>query len=73
VEREVKHAPPDWRADAFYLERAYPERWGRRVQADLSVEVRRIAEEVAREVGVSADDIIREAQSYLREHDQRRR
>jgi hypothetical protein len=73
VEREVKHAPPDWRADAFYLERAYPERWGRRVQADLSLEIRQLAQDVAEEIGVPVDQLLAEAQAFLHEHDAKRR
>jgi len=69
TERQV--APPDWRADAFHLERCYGDRWGKRVQADLSVQILRMAEEVAKEVGVSVDDLIQEAQSFLKEHDAR--
>ena len=71
TERQV--APPDWRADAFHLERCYGDRWGKRVQADLSVQILRMAEEVAKEIGVSADDLIREATQFLKEHDQRHR
>jgi hypothetical protein len=69
---ERTYAQPDWRVDAFYLERTYPDRWGKRVQADLSLHIRRIAEEVAAETGISADDILKEAQSYLKDYDQRR-
>jgi len=54
------------------LSHAYPDRWGNRVQAALSLHIRQIAEEVAKEVGVSADDLIAEAQRYLRGHDQHR-
>jgi hypothetical protein len=37
------------------------------VQADLTLEVRQIAEEIGKEIGVSADEILREAQSYLKD------
>ena len=73
VEREVKHAPPDWRTDEFYLERAYQDRWGRRVQADMSLEIRQLAQDVAEEIGVPVDQLIAEAQAFLREHDRRHR
>jgi len=72
VEREVKHAPPDWRADAFYLERAYPERWGRRVQADMQLRIDQMVQEVAAEIGVDPAALLAEAQAFLREHDSRR-
>jgi hypothetical protein len=65
------YAPPDWRADAFHLEAAYRERWGKRLQADLSVQIRQAVDEVAQEIGISADDIIREATQFLKDHDQR--
>jgi hypothetical protein len=72
VIREVQRTAPQWQSHAWMLERKYPDRYGRRVQADLSLRVRELAEEVAREVGVSADEIIREAQSFLKEHDRGR-
>ena len=72
VEREVKHAPPDWRTDEFYLERAYQDRWGRRVQADMSLEIRQLAQDVAEEIGVPVDQLLAEAQAFLKEHDARR-
>jgi hypothetical protein len=70
TERHV--APPDWRADAFHLERAYQDRWRKRLSADLQLQIQQVVEEVARETGVSAEDIVREAESYLKEHGQRR-
>jgi hypothetical protein len=70
TERQVQ--PPDWRADSFHLERCYPDRWGRQQRIDLSVQIRQAVEEVAKEIGISADDIIREATQFLKEHDQRR-
>ena len=69
---EKQFAPPDWRCDAFVLERRYPERWGRRVQADLSLEIRQLVQDVAEEIGVPADQLLAEAQAFLREHDSRR-
>jgi hypothetical protein len=70
---ERTYAPPDWRCDTWYLERAFPDRWGRRVQADLSLEIRQLAQEVAEEIGVPVDELIAEAQAFLREHDARHR
>jgi hypothetical protein len=43
------------------------------VQADLSLEIRQLAQEVAEEIGVPVDQLIAEAQAFLREHDARRR
>jgi len=70
---ERTYAPPEWRCDAWYLEHAYPDRWGRRVQADLSLEIRQLAQEVAEEIGVPVDQLLAEAQAFLKEHDARRR
>jgi hypothetical protein len=72
VVTEVQRTVPQWQAHAWMLERKYPDRYGRRVQADLAVQVRQVAEEVAQEVGLSADEILAEAQRYLHEHDRRR-
>jgi hypothetical protein len=71
TERQVQ--PPDWRADSFHLERRYQDRWGKRVQADLTLQVRQIVQEVADEIGVSPDDIIKEATQFLKDHDARHR
>jgi len=70
---ERTYAPPEWRCDAWYLEHAYPERWGRKVQADLSLEIRQLAQDVAEEIGVPVDQLIAEAQAFLREHDAQHR
>jgi hypothetical protein len=37
VVREVKRASPQWQADAWHLERKWPDRYGRRLQADLTL------------------------------------
>ena len=70
---ERHYSPPDWRADAFYLQHAFPDRWGTRVQADLSLEIRQLAQDVAEEIGVPVDQLLAEAQAFLKEHDQRHR
>jgi hypothetical protein len=69
TERQV--APPDWRADSFHLERRYSERWGKKVQADLQVEVKRMVAEVAAEVGVDPEALFKEANDFLKEWDAR--
>jgi len=73
VVTETQRAAPDWRADAFHLERACAERWGKRMQADLRVQIDQMVREVAAEVGVTPEALIAEAEAMLREHEQRRR
>jgi hypothetical protein len=58
----------DWRAAAWKLSHRYPEYYGNKVQADVSVRIRAMAEEVAEEIGVSVDDLMAEAHAFLREH-----
>jgi transposase-like protein len=65
VERTL--APPEWRADAFVLERRYAERWGRKVQADLTLQIQQMVQDVAQEMGVDPAALLAEAQGYLRE------
>jgi hypothetical protein len=71
---ERTYALPDWRADAFHLERAYPERWGRRARLamDLTRRVRQVAQQVADELGIEVETLLAEAQQVLRDHDQGR-
>src|SRR5262249_33385778 len=60
----------DWRAGAWRLERRWPEHFGRRVHADLSIRIQRAAQEVADELGVDVSLLLREAQAFLaEEHD----
>jgi hypothetical protein len=68
IEREVKRTSPQWQADAWYLERKYPDRYGRRVQADLTLQIQRYAQEVADEIGIDVSLVLAEAQTFLREH-----
>jgi hypothetical protein len=65
------YAPPDWRADAFHLEAAYRERWGKQQRVDLQLKIRAIAQEVADEIGISVDQLLAEAQQILADHDAR--
>jgi hypothetical protein len=67
IEREVKRTSPQWQADAWHLERKYPDRYGRRLQADLTLLIQKAAQEVADEVGIEMSLILKEAQTYLLE------
>jgi hypothetical protein len=58
----------DWRAAAWKLMHRYPESYGNRVQADISVRIRQMAEEVAAEMGIEVDALMAEAHAFLREH-----
>jgi hypothetical protein len=62
----------DWRAAAFKLQHRWPEAYGNRARVDLTVEMRRVAEKVGAELGVSADAILAEAHQFLRELDAER-
>lgn len=67
VEREVKRTNPQWQADAWHLERKYPDRYGRRLQADFTLQVQKVAQEVADEIGIDVRLVLQEAQAYLLE------
>ena len=56
----------DWRAAVLWYERRYPAEFGQRSQLDVTV-MRERAEELARELGgVTAEDIIAEAERIAR-------
>jgi transposase len=57
----------DFRAAAWKLERRYPEYYGRKVQADLTVQIQKAAQEVADEIGIDVSLVLKEAQTYLLE------
>jgi hypothetical protein len=57
----------DFRAAAWKLERRYPEFYGRRLQADLTLQIQKAAQAVADEVGIDVQLVLREAQAYLME------
>jgi hypothetical protein len=64
---EVRYQPPDWRADAWHLERRYPKQWGRRAHGDMRLTIQRLAEKVAAEA--TAAEVLAEAQALLDEID----
>ena len=66
---EVRRSEPSWQADAFHLERAYPDRWGRKDRRDLSLTMQQVAAKVAAELGMSPEAVLAEAQALLREVD----
>jgi hypothetical protein len=57
----------DWHAAAWKMERRYPEQYGRRVQADLTLQIQKAAQEVADEIGIDVSLVLKEAQTYLLE------
>jgi hypothetical protein len=67
VEYEVKRTSPQWQADAWHLERKYPDRYAKRLQADLTVQIRQAVQAVADELGIDAQLVLQEAQTYLLE------
>jgi hypothetical protein len=67
VIREVSRAMPQWQADAWHLERKYPERWGRKDHLDLTVNIQALAKKVAEELGVTAEELLAEAAQLLKE------
>jgi hypothetical protein len=67
VLREVRRSAPDWQSDAWHLERTRPERYGRKAQIDLSVDIRAMAARVAEKMGLDVDALLRQAQQLLDE------
>ena len=70
VTQEVKRSVPDWRADAFHLERTQPDIWGPKERVDVRITmIQQAAAKGAEELGMTAEEVILEAQGLLRELD----
>jgi hypothetical protein len=64
-----EYSAPDWRADAFHLERLYSESWGKKQAIDLHLSIQRAAEKVAADMNMTPEEVLREAQHLLQEMD----
>jgi hypothetical protein len=49
----------------WWLERKFPERWGRRERIDMDVSVRQRAEQIAHGEGLDVDELLAEAQRLV--------
>jgi hypothetical protein len=71
VTTEEHYTRPEWTASAWLLERSYPDRWGRKDRLDLHVQIEKAAQQVADALGLTAEEVLTEAQHLLRELDQK--
>jgi hypothetical protein len=74
TETRERYSKPDWRADAWHLERSRPDTWGQQLCVNVERSVRRAAEKVAAEataegIPMTADEVLEEAQALLEEID----
>jgi hypothetical protein len=69
VVEEITRAKPDWSAAAWYLERAFRDRWSRVERVDLKL----LADQVAHDEGLTPeerDELFREVGIFLRQNKQ---
>jgi hypothetical protein len=57
----------DWHAAAWKMERRYPDQYGRKFQADLTLNIKALAAKVASELGLDVTALLAEAQALLTE------
>jgi len=67
VVTEERYTPPDWQADAWYLERARWQTWSKKERYDFHVHLHKAAAKVAADMGVSVEEVLAEAQALLLE------
>jgi transposase len=65
--REVQRTAPQWTADAWHLERKYPECYGRRDRYDLHVQIEQAAARVAADLGMTPEALLAKATALLQE------
>jgi hypothetical protein len=64
-----RYSAPDTQPDEWRMERKHYQRWGRKERVDVNVTVRSAAEKIAAEEGMTAEEVLEEAQALLREID----
>jgi len=72
VVHEVRRTRPEWTTDAWVLERSRPEAWGRKASVDMRVQqadIEAAAAVVAEECGLTAQQVLEEAERILRKVD----
>jgi hypothetical protein len=65
--REVQRTAPQWQPHAWHLERKYPDRYGRKLQANVTLDIRALATKVAAELGLEVEALMAEAKALLKE------
>lgn len=55
----------NWQAMTWWLERRYPDEWGRKDRVEVMDVVRREAKKLADEMGLDAEEVVADAERYL--------
>lgn len=69
VTREECTSEPQWTVDAWFLERSYPDRWGRRERMDVRLSIEQLYARVAEVLGLETQHILDEAMLIVQERD----
>lgn len=64
---EKVYSKPEWQAAAWYLERKYPDRYGRRERWDMRQMMMEVMKRIAAEQGLDESEVIAEAQRLVGE------
>ncbi len=62
----TKPGSNSWIAAAWILERRWPETFGRKERLDIAIDVRKEAEKIADELGISVEQVLAEADAILK-------